>query len=131
MPGSGDDKTRKRFVQTITARLGQAIKRRGRKHRGFTTFEKGGPADRDLHGHHILRVDDDDWDIIDRLVARHGSIIIATRLDTPSARYKKVNYVTKQRRILSPSFEKENRHTYQKNPKPVPGKRISYTKDAR
>lgn len=132
MPCNGTDIERKRLIQKLSAHLGQSLNRRNRAHIGFTVFEKGGPKNSLLHAHHILRVENEDRDVVKRLANRHPPGVIKVEwLQNATALSTKVNYVTKQRKILSPEFEKRNGHTYQKSPKPVPGRRISYTNAAR
>lgn len=129
MPDTGDDKQRKRFIQKITAHIGQAIKRRGYEHCSVTVFEKGGPKNCDLHGHFMLHIDKANHDIIDRYA--DGKVIDVDHLPRPLDRDAMANYITKQRRPLSPDFEKQNRHRYEKEPAPIHGKRISFSKEAK
>lgn len=130
MPPEGTDIERKRYIAKKVAHIAEAIKRRrGKAPITVIVFEKGGPQNRSLHGHVLMRVERRDYDIIDRKA--DGVIIKAAFLNTAAAREAKANYITKQRRPLSPDFEARQQHRYERNPAPVPGKRISFCKYAK
>jgi hypothetical protein len=129
MPDQGSDQERKRFIQQKTNRLGEAIsRRRGEWPIGFTTFEKGGPDNRDLHGHHMVKVDRRDFDVIERHA--DGEIVRASILKTRTDRLAKAGYITKQRRGGKAASGPLSQHRYEQSPAPVLGKRISWTKTA-
>lgn len=128
MPESGADQERKRFIHTKAARIKQALKRWGITPVGYISFEKGGPSNADLHGHFQVHIPPKHYGIADRHA--DGFVVKATHLKTPSSRQDRASYNTKQRKPGPPEFERNCWHRYEKNPAPIPGKKISFTPGA-
>jgi hypothetical protein len=118
------DQERKRDLSRKIAHLGQAIKGRGRTPRqthfvGVTAYEK--KLSGVLHAHMLVHVEDlafaEEW--------ADGDTINVKR-----AKPCHLNYITKQRRPLSPDFEATCGHSRQRSEKII-GARLSYSADAK
>jgi hypothetical protein len=127
MPDVGDASSRKRFIHGKLAHVGQALKRKGYQHIGLTVFEHGGPNGNDLHAHQLIVLPTGGERIIGAYI---DDLIVDLRAIAPDERHKVADYISKQRRPLSPDFEADNGHRYETDVKPVPGKKLSFTKAA-
>jgi hypothetical protein len=123
MPMSGDASARKRVCTRETAHLGQALKRHGRPHIGLTIFEH--PTGADLHAHHLVYAPLDERGTVERR-HRPPEVHVERIRDLREV----IDYVTKQRRRLSPEFEARIRRSWQRT-RLLPGKRWTVTGDAR
>ena len=93
------DNKRKRFCVGKIAHIGEALKRHGQPHVGVTTFEH--PLDADLHANLLVFVPRSERSTIERFHNPPCTHVKAI-YDLPGV----VAYVTKERRHMSPDFEK-------------------------
>lgn len=119
--GDDDDAGRKRFCSRKIAHLGQALRRRGQKHVGVTTFEK--EVNGKLHAHHLVHILPRNMDILQRMA---DGEIIHFRKSVPTD----PAYITKHRLPGSPEFEAYVGHKRRKGA-PIRGQRSHYTRAAK
>lgn len=117
------DNKRKRFCDGKVAHIGEALKRHDQPHIGLTTVEN--PLDADLHANHLVFVPRGERKTIERFHNPPCTHVEAI-YDLPGL----IGYVTKERRRMSPDFEKKINRPWQRC-LPVPGKRWTLTADAR
>ena len=117
------DNKRKRFCVGKIAHIGEALKRHDQPHIGLTTVEN--PFDADLHVNHLVFVPRGERKTIARFHNPPCTHVEAI-YDLPGV----VAYVTKERRRMSPGFERAINRPWQRC-RPVPGKRWTLTADAR
>lgn len=117
------DNKRKRFCDGKVAHIGEALKRHDQPHIGLTTFEN--PLDADLHANHLVFVPRGERKTIERF-HNPPSVHVEAIYNLPGV----VAYVTKERRRMSPDFERTINRPWQRC-WPVPGKRWTLTSDAR
>ena len=115
-----DDAARKRLCYSLSARIGQYLRRHGHKFLALRVFEKaiGGK----LHLHMLVVVPSD-------CVARLHGMADGSVIDMRKAAKCHPNYLTKNRRPLSPEFERIVGHRRKKG-EAFKGRRWSFTQDA-
>ncbi len=137
-----DSKKQKR-IQLILARLGQALNRRGVPYICMRTYEK--PVGGSLHGHALIHVPQEHFDVIERLADRfdrharkkldkdisvetHARVIGNTHDDLRRA----ILYPLKQHRWAGPGCDGagSTRKFWEKG-EPIKGRRISYSTQAK
>jgi hypothetical protein len=123
MPLVGDPSSRKRACTRTIGHFGQALKRHGKGHVGLTVFENSDYAD--LHAHHLVHAPRGQYATIE---ARHRPPEIhVERIRNLDGI---VDYLTKQRRHLSPDVEAVIKRRWE-TCQAVPGKRWTMTTEAR
>jgi len=123
MPLTGNPSSRKRTCSREIAHLGQALKRHGESHVGITIFEN--PPNADLHAHHLVFVPHDEYATVERL--HRPPEVHVERISNLDGI---VDYITKERRHLSPDFEAMIERRWERS-LPVPGKRWTMTTEAK
>ena len=123
MPSAANDSSRKKECTRKIAHLGQALKRHGKPHMGVTVFER--PTHADLHAHHLIHTPRGEFSTVERFHwPPRVHVQRVRKLDGI------VDYLTKERRHLSPDFEARIKRRWARGQQ-VPGKRWTMTTQAR